>query len=194
MSASVRQRRFMRISLPVLVLGVLVAAGVRVSAVESAFTPTAVGEVEIKKIPAATVLEARSQDARVAQDDAFPKLFAYIRANKVAMTVPVETEPDAKCMRFFVGPEDAKKTLASTTEVAVKNLPERTVVSVGQRGSYTAEQYAAGVARLEQWLKDNPGWVRDGPTRAVYWNSPFMPGFMKRAEVHIPVKAAEPSK
>jgi hypothetical protein len=32
--------------------------------------------------------------------------------------------------------------------------------------------------------------VAAGEAYAIYWNSPFVPGFLKRYEVHVPVEPA----
>ena len=49
-----------------------------------------------------------------------------------------------------------------------------------------------GVQRLREWLKANTEWVADGEPSAVYWNSPFVPFFLKTSEVHMPVRKAAP--
>jgi hypothetical protein len=40
-----------------------------------------------------------------------------------------------------------------------------------------------------QWLERHADqWEAAGEPYAVFWNSPFMPGFLKRSEVHQPLR------
>ena len=73
--------------------------------------------------------------------------------------------------------------------VVVLTRPERLVVSHGGRGSYTRAHFEEARNAALEWLAARPDLVADGEACAVYWNSPFMPGFLKRYEVHIPVRA-----
>lgn len=172
--------------------GIMVARGY-----ESAYPATKPGTVERKDIPALTVMETQADGEYFTGggNPVFMRLFRFIQSNKVAMTTPVEVAPPVNRMRFFVGTDDAGKDLRDQGEVRVKDLPARRVVSVGLRGSYSRERFAKGVRMAREWLEKNPGWKEAGEPYAVYWNSPFMPGFLKTSEVHLPVEpagAAEP--
>jgi hypothetical protein len=37
-------------------------------------------------------------------------------------------------------------------------------------------------------LLKNPAYEAIGEARGIFWNGPFIPGFFKRFEVHIPVQ------
>ena len=78
--------------------------------------------------------------------------------------------------------------------VVVEDVPEVTVISLGVRGSYREERFAEFTAKLEAWLDANPEWVAAGPPRTLAYNSPFVPGVIKYAEVQIPVAPAAPAK
>jgi hypothetical protein len=78
--------------------------------------------------------------------------------------------------------------------VVVLTRPERLVVSHGGRGGYSRSHFEEARAAALAWLATRPDLVADGPAYAVYWNSPFMPGFLKRYEVHIPVHPAIPAR
>jgi len=41
---------------------------------------------------------------------------------------------------------------------------------------------------LMEWFAKNNKYEQDGPAYGVYWNGPFVPGFLKRSEVHIPIR------
>ncbi len=159
---------------------------------ESLYPKTPPGVIEIKTLPPAHVLSAAlKDDDRTERNTAFMKLFRYIQANQLAMTVPVEagrfTGPE---MRFYVESAVTNRTLPNTADVTVLEIPARTVVSIGLRGAYTRRQYEDGLQRLRTWLQAHPEWVPAGEPYAVYWNSPFTPFFLKQAEVHMPVQPA----
>ena len=79
------------------------------------------------------------------------------------------------------------------------------------RGSFTNFTslhgvYSAGFSHLRFWplscvllphlfrdhLADKPDLNIDGPHNVVFWNGPFIPGFLKRFEVHLPVRIDPP--
>jgi hypothetical protein len=161
-------------------------------AYEQAYERTEPGAFEIKSLPAVRAMKAEREGPYFGTENGlFRRLFRYIQANDVAMTTPVETETRTAVMRFFAG-KDAPADLPSTNGVTVEALGERIVASAGARGSYTEENVAETTLALRAWLGKQPGWVEDGPPRAAYWNGPFLPGFFKKYEVHIPVRPATP--
>jgi hypothetical protein len=163
-------------------------------AYDKAYEPTAPGVFEIKTLPAVRAMTTgRPGPYFGGENGLFRNLFRYIQANEVSMTTPVETETETAVMRFFAGP-DAPAALPSTNGVAVEILAERVVASAGARGSYSQENVAATTRELRAWLARQTKWVEDGPPRAAYWNGPFLPGFLKKYEVHIPVKPAGPDR
>jgi hypothetical protein len=63
------------------------------------------------------------------------------------------------------------------------------------RGSYTKKNFDTALTQLKAWLAQRPTLIPQGEPYAVYWNSPFVPGFLKHSEVHIPLTpASERSK
>lgn len=159
-------------------------------AYERAFEQTAVGTIEIKLIPAAKVIMSQTEGHYFKHNNGlFRPLFRYIRANDIAMTIPVEAEINPGTMYFYISGEDAKRELKSTDQVDVLEMPERTVVSLGIRGSYSQSNFDEAKRKLEQWLARQNQYKATGAARAIYWNGPFTLGLLKRAEVHIPVIA-----
>lgn len=188
--------------------------------VESAETPegwpelTPVGEVQVKQYP---VYRA----AVVAEDDIdgsgtgpmFMTLFDHIKANKIAMTAPVE-------MGFAKSADDAGQAQAAkqardknqppmtsmaflyrTTElgkpggegaVRVVDMPAKQFASIGVRGAYNDANYQQSLKQLQAWLEKNQAAYRvTGPPRYLGYNSPFVPWFMRYGEVQLPVEPAE---
>jgi len=74
-------------------------------------------------------------------------------------------------------------------DVVVEDVPALTVASVGIRGGYGPGTFTAGEKRVRDWLGGHPEWQAAGPPRAMAYNSPFVPGMLKYAEVQIPVVA-----
>lgn len=158
------------------------------SAYEAAYAKTPNGTIEIKTIPAATLLAAEAPGEYFdGNNDMFRRLFSYIRANDVSMTVPVEAQIEKAQMKFYVSSADMEKNLVGQGSVTVLNLPARTVASIGIRGSYSKKKFETHRAELVAWLRKNPRYQPAGEAYAVYWDAPFVPWFMKHAEVHIPV-------
>ena len=155
---------------------------------ESIYPQTPVDTLEIKNLPERVALITTAPgDAFENRGTAFMKLFDYIRANQVSMSVPVQANPSTNEMIFLVGSEDQARHPQSDTNVTVHTLPATTVVSLGLRGRYTRDQYAGGLKKVTEWLSSHPEWQTNAPPYLVYWNSPFRLWFLRRAEIHQPV-------
>jgi glutathione peroxidase len=173
---------------PLLVIALL--TGGTTMATESIYPRTPVGTLEIKTLPARTALVAKALgDAFDDQGAAFQKLFGYIQEEEIAMSVPVSTSVSTNEMLFYVGTNSATRTLPSTNEVTVKKLPALTVASIGLSGSYSRKNYEGGLAKLNTWLAGKREWQTNSEPYMVYWNSPFVPWFLRKSEIHIPVQA-----
>ena len=160
--------------------------------VEQAFKKTPAGKIEIKVIPESTVLVAEaSGNYYGGRNDLFRRLFSYISENNVSMTVPVEARVENAQMKFYVGTKDKIKALKDQGSVQVVTVPQRTVLSIGIRGTYSESNFVRAKATLEQWLTDNKEYRQAGEAYAVFWDAPFMPWFLKRSEVHITVDKIE---
>jgi hypothetical protein len=147
--------------------------------------------VELKELPPARVMEATDdRDYWSGGNRPFGRLFGYIQRHRVAMTVPVEADIAPSRMRFFVPRRHPGPTPDADGGVHVYERPAQRVVSAGLRGEYTRARFEQGVAAVREWLAAHPEWSAAGEPYAVYWNSPFTPGFLKRSEVHLPVAPA----
>ena len=165
------------------------ALPVVVPAYEKAFEKTAPGNIEIKTIPERTVIvTGRSQPYFDENNDLFMNLFRYIKDHDVAMTVPVKAEIDPGKMYFYIGEKDLKKELKDTEDVRVMVEPGLTVLSIGVRGGYSEKNFGRARERLFDRLSASKEWKQAGTAYASYWNGPFVPGFLKQFEVHVPVE------
>jgi effector-binding domain-containing protein len=158
-------------------------------AYESMFEQTPVGEIKIIGLPERIALEAKSSGPYFQSDNGlFRKLFRYISKNDVAMTTPVEADINPGKMRFFVGAKDRIKNIASTKEVEVRKIAPLKVVAIGVRGSYSIKRFMENKQKLTEWLAKEKKYEVAGDAYAVYWDGPFVLGFFKRSEVHVPIK------
>ena len=164
------------------------AAGI---AYETAFVATEPGQIEVKAIPERTLIVAgRDENYFEGSNALFGQLFRYIQDHDVAMTVPVKAEIEPGRMYFYIGAEDLKKDLKSRGAVEVITEPEQQVISMGVRGGYTEQNFKEARDELFAQLDSNKGWEQSGEAYAVFWNGPYVPAFLKKFEVHIPVVAA----
>ncbi|MHC4908379.1 MAG: heme-binding protein [Planctomycetota bacterium] len=168
--------------------------------IKSAATPegwpalTPVGSVEVKDYPVYRAAIVTEVD--IAEEDRrsmFMELFRHISAEDIAMTAPVDMGyadapggPRMTSMAFLYGSTD-QGSVGTDGPVRVEDLSSRRYASVGVRGGYTNRNYERGLALLDTWLSENPGWKPDGPPRYLGYNSPFVPSFCRYGEVQIVV-------
>lgn len=162
------------------------------SAYEQAFPKTDSGAFEVKTLPAARLIATQTNSAYFEDNNGlFRPLFRYISSRDIAMTTPVEAEMEPGVMYFYIGNDVSDETLEATDDVSVHQLPERMVASHGVRGSYSERNFEEATEALKTWLTQNERFEATGAPRGIFWNGPFMPGFFKRFEVHIPVRLIE---
>lgn len=155
---------------------------------EQAFDKTDVGTIELKTIPASRLIVSKSDDHYFSEHNGlFRPLFRYISQNDIAMTTPVEAEMMPGKMYFYIGSDAIGRKLSETRDVSVVEMPERKVASIGVRGAYSEENFSAALKELETWLEKHPTKKAGGAARGIFWNGPYVPWFLKRFEVHLPV-------
>ena len=159
-------------------------------ATEQAFPPSPEGFPELKTLPSGLLLKASAAGNYFEQSNQlFRPLFSYLSAHQIAMTTPVEAKIEGATMYFWVAERERSKVTGSTANVEVIELPPRWVASLGERGGYTAKNFHKTRDQLQAWLSERQDVEAAGVAYPVYWNGPFTPGFLKRYEVHIPVRA-----
>lgn len=162
-------------------------------------------------ILAETAVDGAFEDAG---NEAFGRLFKYISGNnkqqrKVAMTAPVGQEPssqkiemtspvgqqkqDGKWVVSFMMP--ASFTLETTPEpkdpaVSIREVPARLIAAVRYSGFWSEKNYRRNLEKLQYWMVHNHLTPSGEPIWARY-NPPFMPWFLRRNEILIPVASPE---
>lgn len=168
----------------------VLTVGCQLFSYESAYEMTPVDKVEVKTLPQSKTLVTEGEGRYFDRADGlFMRLFRYIREHEVAMTVPVEARMEKAQMLFHVGGMDAGKALKDRDDVKVMEREARLVASFGVRGSYTEKNFTKARERLDRWVAESEDFVSAGEPYAVFWNGPFVPGFLKRFEVHVPLTA-----
>jgi effector-binding domain-containing protein len=156
---------------------------------EAMHEKTPVGEIKILQLPARTALEANADQSYFSENNGlFRTLFSYISKHDLSMTTPVEAEIEPGKMRFFVGGKDANKSRPSTDTVEVKELEPTQVLAIGIRGSYDEENFRENRDRLVRWIEEQAVYEAAGDAYAVYWDGPYIPWFLKRSEIHLPIR------
>jgi effector-binding domain-containing protein len=162
--------------------------------------PTQDGVIEIKQYPeyrAATVQVTGS--LADAPSQGFSPLFNHISSNDISMTAPVETRYPAATLTAdsTVAGEAAVSFLYRSLDIVpseiaenvqVEDIPPMTVLSLGMRGGYSYDNYVAGIEQLQAWLAQHPDYEVVGPPRRFFYDGPFVPDFLKRNDIQIPVQ------
>lgn len=158
-------------------------------------------------ILAETVVEGSFEDAG---SEAFGRLFEYIsghnaRQQDVAMTSPVGQARESQKIEMTspVGQQaragkwvvsfmmPASFTLESAPEpkdptVVLRRVPARQVAAVRYSGFWSEEGYLRNLAKLQGWI-ERKGWRTDGGPVWARYDPPFMPWFLRRNEILVPV-------
>ena len=159
-------------------------------ATEQAFPPSPIGAAELKTLPSGLLLKASATENYFDQSNRlFGPLFGYISSHEIAMTTPVEAKIEGAAMFFWVAKSQQAKVAGSSGAVEVIEMPERWVASLGARGTYSAQNFSKTRDQLLAWLGQRKEVEAAGSPYAVFWNGPFTPGFLKRYEVHVPVRS-----
>ena len=160
-------------------------------------------------ILAETVVEGSLEDAG---SEAFKRLFGYISGdnrsgNKVAMTAPVSQEPMGEKIEMTapVGQKRVKEswivsfmmpdsyTLETLPEpedpkVTLRQVPARRMAAVRYSGFWSEKGYLQHKSELESWIQ-RMGLTMIGDPIWARYNPPFMPWFLRRNEILIPIDA-----
>jgi len=158
--------------------------------VEEAYPRTAPGALEVKALPAARLMLAESpQGYFSANNNLFGKLFRFISRNHIPMTAPVEARVQPGVMVFYMDAASAKRLdVLPAADVQLQDVPPRQVAAIGIRGSYSEANFREAEAKLRAWVAQRADLEVTGEAYGVYWNSPFVPFFLKHSEVHLPIR------
>lgn len=165
-------------------------------------------------IIAETTVDADFEDAG---SQAFGRLFKYISGNnttrqevdmtspvgqasasqKLDMTSPVgqKKEGERWAVSFMMPAAFTLETLPVPNDPAVmlRRVPARHMATVRYSGFWSEKGYLRHKARLDAWI-ERRGFSTVGAPIWARYNPPFMPWFLRRNEILVPVADPEPSE
>ena len=113
------------------------------------------------------------------------------RSEKIAMTAPVKQEKKDNQWRitFLMPAEYTLETLPEPNDnrVKLKADPGRLMAAVRYSGTWSEDGYEENRALLEEYIQKR-GLIRTGEPVWARYDPPFMPWFLRRNEVLIPVE------
>ncbi|WP_020674666.1 SOUL family heme-binding protein [Geopsychrobacter electrodiphilus] len=148
-------------------------------------------------------------DFEKAGSSAFRRLFRYISGDnqsqtKIAMTAPVaQTQGENIAMTAPVGQQKSGdrwavsfmmpasysiETLPTPDDplIRLRQVPARRVATVRYSGFWSKKNYQQNKAKLDVWIQQE-GLTVNGEAVWARYNAPFVPWFMRRNEILIPV-------
>ena len=158
-------------------------------------------------ILAETVSEGDLKDAG---NKSFKRLFRYISGDnrsrdKVAMTAPVSQQPMGEKIKMTapVGQQRVKESWAVSfmmpasytletlpepedPKVTLRQVPARRMATIRYSGFWSEKGYLRYKLELESWIHEKGFTIVGDPIWARY-NPPFIPWFLRRNEILIPV-------
>ncbi len=150
-------------------------------------------------------------DFEGAGNRAFNRLFGYISGDnrtrqeiamtapvtqgaageKIAMTAPVgQQRTDGRWAVSFVMPASwSLETLPEPEDPAVtlREVPARYMAAVRYSGFWSEKGYQRNLEKLQSWMQEQ-GFREVGEPLWARYNAPFMPWFLRRNEILIPVE------
>jgi len=202
-------------SIPCILLTVaIMAMGTSVMAIEepSFKVLDGEGEFELRQYPSIIVAETYVEgDFKSVGSDGFRRLVDYIggknkKSTSISMTAPVSQGPESEKIEMtapvtqernnqrwritFVMPSTFKmETLPIPDDdrvVLVREKP-KVVAVIRYTGTWGKKRYESHESKLIDWI-DGKGWQIIGEPVWARYNPPFMPWFLRRNEILIPVR------
>lgn len=168
-------------------------------------------DIEIRLYEPAVVAEVIVDgDIESAGNEAFRPLFNYISGDnsrqadiamtapvsqqatgeQIAMTAPVSQQQagDRWIVNFMMPAIYTLETLPTpnNNQVSLRQLPEQLMAVIRYSGFWSESNYLDHKLELEAWLSNSDYQIDGEPVWARY-NAPFMPWFLRRNEVLIPI-------
>lgn len=168
------------------------------------------GSFQVREYPPLLVAESlQSGPRQVALNRGFRQLAGYIFAksragDKIPMTAPVVQDRKQIAMtapvvqdqsdggmwrtRFIMPAKYSRATLPVPPDgVSISDIPSRVIAAIEFNGSGEDSALIAHEAELRHWMAANK-LVAVGEAEYAFYNSPFIPAFMRRNEILIPIE------
>jgi hypothetical protein len=170
------------------------------------------GKFELRKYPSYIVAETYVEgDFESVGSEGFRHLADYIggknrKKESISMTAPVSQKPASEKIAMTAPVSQARKkgrwriafmmpstytleTLPAPDDdrIALREENEKTVAVIRYSGTWGKKRYEMHAAKLMDWISKK-GWNIVGASVWARYNPPFMPWFMRRNEILIPVQ------
>ncbi len=113
----------------------------------------------------------------------------------IAMTAPVGQQAvgDQWAVSFMMPASYTMETLPvpDHPDIVIRERPAQRVAAVRYAGRWSEKNYHRHKVALQQWI-ESQGWDVIGETVWARYNAPFVPAFMRRNEILIPVSTTQP--
>jgi len=112
------------------------------------------------------------------------------QAEKIAMTTPVTvTLTDKYVVAFIMPAKYLLETLPvpNNQNIRFSEVPEHTVAAISFTGYFNQDKINKNKEKLARWLADQ-GIEVEGDYYLAGYNPPWVPGFLARNEVMVPIK------
>jgi hypothetical protein len=160
------------------------------------------GEIELRQYPSLVLATTDSSQ----NDAGFNVLFAYISGNnkardKIPMTAPVITSQkipmtspvvsDSRSMSFVMPAGKTREEIPDPLDsrVRIVTLPEREIAVIRFTGYASPQEVDEVTLRLQDGLK-KAGIDTVGQSFLMRYDTPWMPGFLRRNEVGIEINVS----
>ena len=154
------------------------------------------GDFELRDYPPLLAIETHAAGARAAAlRTGFSRLADYLFAKSrpgapIEMTAPVLSDPtgdDGWRTRFLIPAALTREALpAAPGEITIVEIPARRMAATRFAGSAGDSSLATEEVALRRWISDS-GLIAQGPAEHAFYNSPMIPGPLRRNEIWIPV-------
>lgn len=154
------------------------------------------GDFELRDYPPLLAAETRVRGHRKeALSTGFGILADYIFAKsrtgkKIEMTAPVLSDSvgqDGWRTRFLMPSIWTRETLPDApNDITILEIPARRMAATRFTGAAGDSTLAAEETALRRWISDND-MIAQGPAEYAFYNSPIIPGPLRRNEILIPV-------
>ena len=149
------------------------------------------GRFELRRYPSLTVARTPMHGDR---DASFKRLFRFIsgeneRKEKIPMTTPVLFETSVRNRMTFFMPAGTRARgipQPASKEVELDQQKSSEVAVVRFRGPMREESERRAVEELRAWLRTK-GLESNGEAFIAYYDSPMIPGPLRRNEAMIPI-------
>jgi hypothetical protein len=156
------------------------------------------GNFELRKYSSYIMAETYVEgDFEAVGSEGFRRLADYIggknqKKESISMTAPVSQERENGRWRiaFMMPSAYPMDTLPIPNDerIALREEKEKTVAVIRYSGTWGKKRYEKHATRLMDWI-DTKGWNMTGAPVWARYNPPFMPWFMRRNEILIPVQS-----